>query len=963
MRKDMKKKTAVLMLITILLSIILPACGAPVENMDSQAVVYDDFRDIPGVTQDEIDAVEALLQEYDSFTYGVLSSTETFMRLDGKYGGYSALVCDWLSQLFGVEFKLEIYNWGELYSVFTSGGMDFCGELTATDERREIFYMTDTFTEREIVSFRLRGSDSFNEIARKRPLVFAFFENTTTIDAVMSSSSYEIEPYYIQSEAEAIELMREGVIDAFIGEEHTAAAFPDDIITETLFPVLYSPISFSSAKAELEPIIKVIDKYLQNGAMNQLMELYIDGRQQYDSYKLYSRLTSSERLYLYNHREGRGTVSVVSAYNNYPISFYNEKERQWQGIAIDILDEITEICGIEFEIINGTDSDWVDILPMLEDGEAAMITELIYSKDREGRFIWTYEPYSTDNYAILSLAETEDISVNKILHSSVGLLSGTGYADTFREWFPDHQNTVEYSNPDSAFDALESGEIELFMASRNILLSATNYHENPGFKANLVFDKTYDSAFGFNIDEVQLCGIISKAITHIDTKTIADRWTRKTYDYRGKLAQQQVPYLLALSLSLVCVGVLLLILFIRNKQMNKKLEKTVRERTAELVVVSQAKGEFLSRMSHEIRTPLNAIIGMAQIARNSAELESPKTAKAVDEIIRASDHLLGLINDVLDISKIEAGKFDLTNKPFYITDSISDVENIILPRCQEKGLDLSCTVETPEEVAVMGDKLHLNQVLINLLGNAVKFTPDGGYIRLSVITADIADELITYRFSVQDSGIGMSEEQMSRLFKAFEQADANTASRYGGTGLGLAISQSLVGQMGGEITVLSEQGKGSIFSFEINLSICDGAAVSPTDEDDEVDLTGRHVLIVEDLEINRIIIKELLGGTNAEFDEAADGVEAVEAFARSPVDYYDLIFMDVQMPNMDGYEATREIRSLDRADASSVPIIAMTANAYKEDIDKALEAGMNGHVAKPIDVEAVKKAMREMINN
>jgi CheY-like chemotaxis protein len=360
-------------------------------------------------------------------------------------------------------------------------------------------------------------------------------------------------------------------------------------------------------------------------------------------------------------------------------------------------------------------------------------------------------------------------------------------------------------------------------------------------------------------------------------------------------------------------------------------------------------------MSHEIRTPLNAIIGMTEIARRAPE--TPKKDASLDEIASASKHLLGILNDVLDMAKIESGKFSLSTDAFALRTAMEEVETIVVQRCVEKNIRFVTKFNDMPDYGVVGDKLRLKQVLINLLGNAVKFTPDGGEIRFLVDTGAGADGALTARFQIADTGIGMTEAQMKNLFSAFEQADSTIAVRFGGTGLGLAISQNLVAQMGGLITVTSEPGVGSAFQFSIDLPRAELAAPEAVKGGGAVDLTGRRILLVEDIDINRLILKELLSDTHLEIDEAEDGLRGVERFLASPEHWYDLVFMDVQMPNLNGYEATRRIRDLPRADAKTVPILAMTANAYKEDIDRAIESGMNGHLSKPINIGDVTDAL------
>jgi PAS domain S-box-containing protein len=380
------------------------------------------------------------------------------------------------------------------------------------------------------------------------------------------------------------------------------------------------------------------------------------------------------------------------------------------------------------------------------------------------------------------------------------------------------------------------------------------------------------------------------------------------------------------------------------------------EKAAELAhKASEAKSAFLALMSHEIRTPLGAIIGMATIVKR--KLGDPRIRLEdirphVQQIEASSQHLLALLNDILDLSKIEAGKIELSEDNLVLPKLLENVASIITPRCVEKNLRFEVSIGDIEPAVYRCDGLRLRQVLINFLGNAVKFTPSPGMVGLRVDQLEYKEGRSLIRFIVSDTGIGIPQSALANLFEPFEQAHAGIAKKYGGTGLGMSINRRIVEMMGGEIDVQSEEGKGSTFTFAVWLQESQeqhGPAVSASAPD--VSLAGKRALLVDDVALNRMIMRELLADTGLEIDEAADGQESIERFTASEPGHYDIIFMDVQMPKVDGYEATRAIRALERSDARTVPIIAMTANAFKEDIERAVASGMNAHLAKPLELD------------
>lgn len=392
---------------------------------------------------------------------------------------------------------------------------------------------------------------------------------------------------------------------------------------------------------------------------------------------------------------------------------------------------------------------------------------------------------------------------------------------------------------------------------------------------------------------------------------------------------------------------------VKQKDEANQLLKTAAE---EANSANQAKSDFLSHMSHDIRTPINGIMGMTDIAlKNIGNQE--KVHDCLKKIGGSSQHLLGLINDVLDMSRIESGKTKVNHESFDIRTCIDNCASIIGGQLTTRDIELIREVENFEHPLLVGDELHLRQVFINILGNSVKFTQDGGKIYFRAREKESSDTRALFRFELEDTGIGMKEEFLPRLFEPFAQEDDGMRTTYKGTGLGMAITKQFVDLMGGTIEVESRLNVGTKFIIEIWIDIDKDAKLNAAKADFHINLKGMKVLLVEDIELNLEIAQSILEEEGALITPAMNGQEAVDAFSGSPAGTFDVILMDIMMPVMDGITATKTIRALEREDAKIIPIIAMTANAYEEDIRNTREAGMNAHLSKPIDVEVMFKTL------
>lgn len=402
---------------------------------------------------------------------------------------------------------------------------------------------------------------------------------------------------------------------------------------------------------------------------------------------------------------------------------------------------------------------------------------------------------------------------------------------------------------------------------------------------------------------------------------------------------------------------------IRKEQEQKEV---LSEALAQAQYANKAKTTFLNNMSHDIRTPMNAIIGFTTLATTHLD-NKEQIRDYLGKIMTSGNHLLSLINDVLDMSRIESGKVKIEEKEVSLPEVMNDLQTIVQSDVKTKQLDFSLDMQGVTNETVICDKLRLNQVLLNIISNAMKYTKSGGAVSVRVVqTAEAADGYASYEFSVKDTGIGMSPEFLKHVFEPFEREQTATVSGIQGTGLGLAITKNIVDMMGGTITVTSEVGKGSEFTVKLRFRVADTPVESKRAENEsgdeaELNFEGKRLLLVEDNELNMEIAQTILEAAGFVIDTANDGSVAVEQMKKMPAGTYDLILMDVQMPIMNGYQATRAIRALDDPAKAATPIVAMTANAFDEDRKEAMESGMNGYVPKPIDIGRLMNTLKDIL--
>lgn len=698
------------------------------------------------------------------------------------------------------------------------------------------------------------------------------------------------------------------------------------------------------------------------------------------------RLNAEELDYV----EAKRTVTVAVVDDWHPFYCLDSTLDHHSGILPDLLTIISDYSGLEFQYVL-TDT-YEDAVRLVTERKADMLGYYLDSREYAASDeLAISKPYMTLNNIIV-----KNKSAN---YPSDGLTAGVLDGRRLPQWIPAAQVRY-YGTPREYLSAVNRGEIDFAYG-----LSAAMEHEMQSHRyLNIVplssINNNLEICFAMDRPvNSNLLTILNKAIANMSAEeqnALTDRnmvsmgYTSMTV---GELIYANPLAFIAIFSAFVLMAAASILLIMRARLRNSMMQSELEKAEAK----SKAKGEFLSRMSHEIRTPMNAIMGLANLT--CMEQQLPERVEAnLQKILSSSRYLLSLINDILDMSRIENGKMEIQMEVFSLNPILSDLENMMRSQADSKHLVFTVEFEIHHPV-VLGDPIRLRQVLANLLSNAIKFTPEGGRVLLTVTETDSGATTAHYLFSVRDNGIGIEPKYQKRIFDSFEQVGSSSA-KSAGTGLGLPISSSIVLAMGGELKVNSTPGEGSEFYFSLEMQLSElpedfetppGIPAAPAKRSvsaepsasakpsapaepsvsaepaepagtEPENLAGVRILLAEDNDLNAEIAMELLQMNGAQVERAVNGLEALERFTSSPAGSYHVILMDIRMPVMDGLEATRRIRASGWADSASIPIIAMTANSFKEDSDAAARAGMTGFVSKPVDMayllDILKKSIR-----
>jgi signal transduction histidine kinase/CheY-like chemotaxis protein len=851
------------------------------------------------------------------------------------------------------DYEYVFGGWGDLLSQAVNGTIDLLVDVSKTSEREtQLDFSSESIgTEMCCLYARKDTTIAYNDISSFQGLNVAYESSGTIVEsfgeyATENGFTFNKVPYPT-TQAMFAALDNKEVQAAVTSSFYDIPSSYTVICKCKASPVYISTNNRDSAlKTQLDSAMALLLNY--NPSFNT------------DLYQYHFNRTSGQGL-AYTKEENDYIASKKTVYVYYETDWapfeYDEKGVA-EGVTPDVIRAIGEDTGINFQFVltDSTSTIYNDIDISNEDTVMAVSYNYIWANKHD---LYTTQPYVAGS--VLSVSKSGG-TPKTVATAKDGYLESRIMAI-----YPNLQR-IEYKTFDECMEAVRKGKADC---------TFLNYYQANYYRSMSVY-----SSFSYQ-PESAISQSIALGITTKSTPVLLEVLSKSLQRISGTQLQKilsdnsvysepvSLPMLFrkytAASIGitiLVILALLAMVFLIIYSEARKKqnLELAAAEKKAD--AANKAKSEFLSRMSHDIRTPLNGIVGMTYIAKEKNK--APEVGDCLDKIDVSSQFLLSLVNDVLDMSKAEAGEVKLHREPYPLNEIESYLDSVIAPLFQDKGVQLKIEKDEQSKRVPLLDKLRVEQILSNLLSNAVKFTPKNGLVTCKLMLEDAGDK-VRFTMDVKDNGVGMSQQFQKVIFEPFTQEDRDDpANFHKGTGLGMAITKKLVDLMGGTITLKSDIGKGSDFSVVIDtesVSVEESEASLKAKERsaNPSSFQGKHVLLCEDNPINQEIALTILREKGFVVDLASDGQQGFETFSNSPIHYYDAILMDIRMPNMDGYEATKAIRDLTRADAKTVVIVAMTADAFGEDVQKCFAAGMNGHVAKPIDPPTLYAKLGELI--
>jgi signal transduction histidine kinase len=883
---------------------------------------------------------------------------------DGTIDGYGVAYLNEISHYTGWRYEYVYATWQECLELLAKGEIDLLGMAQYTPERSEKYEFASLPSGVEYMVMYVRNDDNgiyYNDYQSFNGLKIGVLKGnfqTEVLSEVARKNSFTYQPVLFDSSQSMIAALQNKQIDAVV-----TGSMPlyKDLRLVARFQA--DPIYFITTKGN-KAVLQRLNDALMNIHANTPEFENTTYATYYEQSSLLTQplLTKKERDYLAH----RGPVTIGFLPNDEPLSSLNSDTQQPAGILPGVAKELERLAGVKV------------ILKLLPPG-----ARLDQSLQTEGfdliAGVTDYEPYRNNISIRLSKTFFQGrvmavVNKNNFIDitkpQKVALpFNYVAYKNLILSNYP-HFSIINKNNTRDCLLAVADGEADLALQNSHII----SYHlQNPRFSELKIlslfnFPDNLSLAAVNNADGNQLLTIFNKCIDTLNPKTLDNIVMYETVQspYQPTLTDliYKYNYLIA---ALVIVLIVLFTAWLYFTLQRQKYLELLEAKNLELeraakqaLAASEAKSSFLSRMSHEIRTPLNAILGFTRLALQPDKQNCHN--EYLQKISYSSELLLGIVNDVLDMSAIENQKLKLDNSPFQLSKILQELQSIYSDQCQDKNISFRLHCDAAGHDVLLGDSLRLQQILSNLLSNAVKFTESGGQITLSITQqqAEAAGKTVLL-LVVSDTGCGMSEQMLAQVFQPFEQEDGSTARKYGGSGLGLSIVKYLVEAMGGSVNVHSVKDSGSTFTVRLTLPYAENITAAGNGTGAAQSLHGLHLLLAEDNLLNQELCLELLQSRGISSDCAGNGQEALERFSGSAPGTYDLILMDIQMPVMDGYQATQAIRASSHPQAQTIPIISLSADAFTEDIQRAYASGMDAHVSKPVVPEELFAAIERLV--
>ncbi len=869
---------------------------------------------------------------------------------EGSRFGYGYKLLQLIGRYTPYTFEYIGYDksWAEMQEMISAGELDIITSAAKTPEREKLFEFSrnPVGTNYTILTVRKDSPIKAHNYASYENMKVGLLRSSTKNNAFITFAAQKgiaWSPFWYDDFTAMEADLKNGTIDAIVSSSLRDTT--GERIIEKLDKNDFYIIAPKGERTILDTLDAAIDELeaTDPGWKDALM---------YSSYQRtdsgYLSITEEESEYLKN-----TTITVLMCPDRKPYSYFEGDDPS--GIMPAILKSIAEKNSLSLEfIVTGDRKEYVDAI---ENGIADIILDLPSNPSKAEDYGYKI----TDSYLSAGIIQLTLSSFQGQVKTIATMEDSTQIRRYLEKYFPERSFRY-YDSIDECIEALDRGDVDATcfysLTSQDIL----NGIRGQRYSAMILSDTETSFSVGVRSDlRPALLKVINRSLSEMqDSETLSIIMNGTSSDHDVTLQEYLYRNPAVLLFLILITGLLIAAGCITAASLTagKRLKKA----NAMLSEANAAKREFLSKMSHDMRTPMNAIIGFTNIALKSDD--GDKTHRCLEKISSSAEHLLMLINDVLDISRIEGGAVTYEPVPTDMCSIVDSVISIVQGLLADRKLEF--IVKRPEggHCSVYTDGLRLREILVNLLSNAIKFTDDGGKITFSMGMEDgWNDEHVTIWFTVTDTGCGMSEEFLPHVFDDFAQEAGGARTKYAGTGLGMAISKQYARLMGGELTVRSRKGEGSSFTLTLPCALADICDVKQEEKETDItiDLTGKTVLLAEDNDLNAEIATAMLEEQKMKVVRAENGEEAVRLFTSSPEGTFDIILMDIMMPVMDGLAATAEIRT-SREDGKYIPIIAMTANAFAEDVQASLNAGMNGHISKPIDMKKMMSTIQRCMH-